>query len=79
MYLSARRLRHGVVALVAGIKTPAEAALFGGTAGVAYDVCSHQACDISANINMTALDVNADAIADSVARYAFNLSTIPPR
>jgi hypothetical protein len=47
--------------------------------GVAYDVCYHQACDTIANPNMTALDVNADAIADSTARYAFNLSAIPPR
>jgi len=58
-------------------KTAAEAAMFGGTAGVAYDVCYHQACDTLANVNMTALDVNSDAIADSVARYAFNTTAIP--
>ncbi|WP_276615425.1 hypothetical protein [Nonomuraea basaltis] len=30
-------------------------------------------------MNATALDVDSDAIADSVARYAFNLRSIPPR
>ena len=69
----------GIFTGAEGIKTAAEAALFGGQAGVAYDVCYHQACDTIANPNMTALDVNADAIADSTARYAFNLSAIPPR
>ncbi|MEV2272092.1 M28 family metallopeptidase [Nonomuraea africana] len=60
-------------------KTAEEAALFGGTAGVAYDVCYHQACDTIANVNATALDVNADAIADSVARYAFDTGDLPDR
>ncbi|MFI6495844.1 M28 family metallopeptidase [Nonomuraea typhae] len=55
-----------------GRKTEAEAALFGGQAGVAYDVCYHQACDTRANVNMTAVDVNADAIADSVARHSLD-------
>ncbi|WP_327091542.1 M28 family metallopeptidase [Nonomuraea sp. NBC_01738] len=55
-----------------GIKTADEAAKFGGQAGVAYDVCYHQACDSIANVDMTAIDVNADAIADSVARYAWD-------
>ncbi|MGW4469517.1 M28 family metallopeptidase [Nonomuraea sp. NPDC004354] len=61
------------------LKTAEEAAMFGGTAGVAYDACYHAACDGIANINATALDVNADAIADSVARYAFNTRDIPDR
>ncbi|MEV0622962.1 M28 family metallopeptidase [Nonomuraea sp. NPDC050404] len=69
----------GIFTGAEGIKTPEEAALFGGTAGVAYDVCYHLACDTIANVNDTALDVDADAIADSVARYAFNLRSIPPR
>ncbi|MFI6295868.1 M28 family peptidase [Nonomuraea sp. NPDC050790] len=67
----------GIFTGAEGIKTPAEAALFGGQAGVAYDVCYHLACDTISNINMTALDVDADAIADSTARYAFNLRGIP--
>jgi Zn-dependent M28 family amino/carboxypeptidase len=67
----------GIFTGAEGIKTPEEATLFGGTAGVAYDVCYHQACDTLTNINATAFDVNADAIADSTARFAFNTSAIP--
>ncbi|WP_113703647.1 M28 family metallopeptidase [Nonomuraea lactucae] len=69
----------GIFTGAEGVKTAEEAALFGGTAGVAYDQCYHQACDGIGNINATALDVNADAIADSTARYAFNLRSIPKR
>ena len=39
-----------------GIKTAEEAALWGGTAGIAYDVCYHQACDTYANNNDYALE-----------------------
>jgi len=67
----------GIFTGAEGIKTPEEQAAFGGTAGVAYDTCYHQACDTITNVNATALDVNSDAIADSTARYAFNLTTIP--
>lgn len=69
----------GIFTGAEGIKTAEEAAMFGGTAGAAYDPCYHQACDGIANIDATALDVNADAIADSTARYAFNLKSIPKR
>ncbi|MBO3749870.1 M20/M25/M40 family metallo-hydrolase [Streptosporangiaceae bacterium NEAU-GS5] len=69
----------GIFTGAEGIKTPEEATLFGGTAGVAYDVCYHQACDTIANINATALDIDSDAIADSVARFAFDLHAIPSR
>ncbi|MGA4994933.1 M28 family metallopeptidase [Nonomuraea bangladeshensis] len=69
----------GIFTGAEGVKTPEEAALFGGTAGAAYDGCYHQACDTLANVNATALDVDSDAIADSVARYAFDLRSIPPR
>ncbi|MFI7617257.1 M20/M25/M40 family metallo-hydrolase [Nonomuraea terrae] len=62
-----------------GLKTTQEATLFGGTAGAAYDACYHRACDTIVNYAATALDVNADAIADSTARFAFDLSAIPTR
>ncbi len=67
----------GIFTGAEGIKTAAEQALFGGTAGVAYDPCYHQACDTTANLNLTALDLNSDAIADSTARFAFNTTAIP--
>ena len=38
-----------------GIKTAQEAAVWGGTAGVAYDPCYHQACDTYGNVNSTRL------------------------
>ncbi|HEU5109689.1 MAG TPA: M28 family metallopeptidase, partial [Micromonosporaceae bacterium] len=49
-----------------GIKSTAQAQLWGGQAGVAFDVCYHRSCDTSSNINDTALDRNADAIAHAV-------------
>ncbi|NUO97274.1 MAG: M28 family peptidase [Nonomuraea sp.] len=69
----------GIFTGAEGIKTAEEAALFGGTAGAPYDACYHAACDTIANINATALDVDADAVADSTARFAFNLRAIPKR
>ncbi|WP_406368959.1 M28 family metallopeptidase [Streptomyces sp. NBC_00647] len=48
------------------IKTSAQAAKWGGTAGKAFDACYHSSCDTSANINDTALNRNADALAYAV-------------
>ncbi|MGW4209885.1 M28 family metallopeptidase [Lentzea sp. NPDC004789] len=45
------------------VKTPAQAAKWGGTAGQYFDRCYHQSCDTTANINATALDRHADVIA----------------
>lgn len=59
-----------------GIKTAAEAAVWGGTAGAAYDPCYHQACDNYNNINLEALNVNSDAVAYSVLQYAMNTQEI---
>lgn len=53
-----------------GIKTPEEAALFGGTAGVAYDPCYHRACDTLANVNIAALDQLGDAAAHATLFFA---------
>ncbi|WP_067829107.1 M28 family metallopeptidase [Actinomadura kijaniata] len=49
-----------------GRKTTAEAQMWGGTAGQAYDRCYHSSCDTISNINDTALDRNSDAIAYAV-------------
>jgi Zn-dependent M28 family amino/carboxypeptidase len=53
-----------------GIKTAEEAAIYGGTAGVAYDVCYHQACDTTDNVNTDALFELGDAAADAVLTLA---------
>jgi Zn-dependent M28 family amino/carboxypeptidase len=59
-----------------GIKTAQQAALYGGTAGVAFDACYHQPCDNRSNLSLTALDVNADAIATAVITFAFDTSAV---
>jgi Zn-dependent M28 family amino/carboxypeptidase len=59
-----------------GVKTVAEVALWGGTAGQQYDPCYHLACDTFANNSNQALDVNADAIAYAVLKYAMNTQEI---
>ncbi|MGW0465281.1 M28 family peptidase [Streptomyces sp. NPDC003027] len=58
------------------IKSPAEAAKFGGTAGIAFDVNYHAAGDTVENISMTAFDINIDVIAHTVGTYAHDLSSL---
>ncbi len=59
-----------------GVKTVAEAAIWGGTAGQQYDPCYHQPCDTYANNNQHALDRNSDAIAYAVLQYAMSTQDI---
>ena len=59
-----------------GIKTAQQAAVFGGTAGVAYDACYHQACDDIDNVNVKAIDENSDAMAHAVVTYAMSTATV---
>jgi Zn-dependent M28 family amino/carboxypeptidase len=59
-----------------GIKTPGEAVIWGGTAGEQYDPCYHLACDTFDNINLEALDVNADAVAFATLQYAMNTQAV---
>ncbi|MFJ4692434.1 M28 family metallopeptidase [Streptomyces sp. NPDC088766] len=56
----------GIFTGSAEIKTPEQAAKWGGTAGQAMDPCYHLACDTPANIDRRALDVNTDAVAAMV-------------
>ncbi len=53
-----------------GIKTEAEVGLFGGTAGVAYDACYHQACDSITNLSTAALNELGDAAVHSILTLA---------
>jgi Zn-dependent M28 family amino/carboxypeptidase len=53
-----------------GIKTAEQAAVDGGTAGVAYDVCYHQARDTYSNNSDRGLDEMADAAAHAVFVFA---------
>ncbi|CAM5620163.1 Aminopeptidase S OS=Streptomyces lavendulae subsp. lavendulae OX=58340 GN=SLAV_21205 PE=3 SV=1 [Streptomyces lavendulae subsp. lavendulae] len=59
-----------------GIKTPEQAAKFGGQAGVAYDVNYHGKGDDITNIDQKALDINVDVIANAVGHYAYDLAPL---
>ncbi|KJY20023.1 MULTISPECIES: M28 family metallopeptidase [Streptomyces] len=55
-------------------KTAAQAQKWGGTSGQSFDRCYHSSCDNTANINDTALDRNADAVAYAI----WNLGAATP-
>ncbi|MTE20121.1 M20/M25/M40 family metallo-hydrolase [Streptomyces sp. TRM43335] len=59
-----------------GVKTPEQAALWGGEAGVAYDACYHQECDDLGNIDRKALGINVDVIANAVGTYAWDTGSL---
>ena len=58
------------------LKTAEEAAIFGGTAGVAYDPCYHAECDDIDNIDPVVLEQMADAIAHSTLTFAMTSSAV---
>jgi Zn-dependent M28 family amino/carboxypeptidase len=60
----------GLFAGAEGIKTPAQAATYGGTAGEPYDPCYHQACDTINNVNTKALGEFGDASAHATLTFA---------
>jgi Peptidase family M28/PA domain len=53
-----------------GVKTPEQAAVYGGTAGEPYDPCYHQACDDITNLNTKALFELGDGAAHAVLTLA---------
>ncbi|KAM5345056.1 hypothetical protein ACJ41O_010918 [Fusarium nematophilum] len=59
------------------LKTEEEAKLFGGEAGVAYDVNYHQPGDDIKNLNHEAYLLNTKSIANSVAKYAKSFKSLP--
>ncbi|KAI8942616.1 hypothetical protein NX059_000669 [Plenodomus lindquistii] len=59
------------------LKTPEEAQLFGGEAGVALDPCYHLKCDDINNLAHDAYLLNTQSIANSVAKYAVSFEGIP--
>lgn len=69
----------GIFTGAEGVKTPAEAESFGGTAGLAYDENYHEAGDNVTNLNAEAFRVNSEAIAWSVATYLESFEGIPER
>lgn len=69
----------GIFTGAEAIKTEEEAALWGGEAGVAYDVNYHLAGDNYNNLAFEPFLVNTKAIAASVIKYGMDLSEIPRR
>jgi Zn-dependent M28 family amino/carboxypeptidase len=59
------------------LKTAEQVAIYGGTEGVAYDFCYHQACDTFDNNNDTGLKQLAQGAAFSVLWWSFD--RLPPR
>jgi len=59
-----------------GVKTAAQAAIYGGTAGVAYDSCYHAFCDDFTNLSDPALDEMSDAAAHATLTFAQSGSAI---
>ncbi|MBA2644021.1 MAG: M28 family peptidase, partial [Solirubrobacterales bacterium] len=59
-----------------GLKTPAQAAIYGGVAGAPYDRCYHAACDDYDNVSEVGLDQMSDAIAHSIITFAQSTSTV---
>jgi Zn-dependent M28 family amino/carboxypeptidase len=59
-----------------GIKTAAQAAVYGGTAGEQYDPCYHEACDTFRNNSNEVLHLNSDAVAFATLTYAIDTSTV---
>lgn len=66
----------GVFAGASGTKTPQEAALYGGTAGVTYAPEYHTADDRVANLNQTILDQFADAAAYAIITLGYDLTAL---
>ena len=53
-----------------GIKTPEQAAIYGGAAGEQYDPCYHLSCDDIDNLSPVALDQMSDAAAHATISLA---------
>jgi Zn-dependent M28 family amino/carboxypeptidase len=61
-----------------GIKTPEQAAVFGGTAGAQFHACYHLSCDNLLTVNRKAMDEMSDAVAHAIFTYAFDTSSVTP-
>ncbi len=66
----------GVFTGSSGIKTPEQAAVYGGRAGQPYDPCYHAACDTVDNVDRGVLDLNADAVATATLHYAMSTESV---
>lgn len=67
----------GIAAGAEGIKTPEEEEMFGGAAGIQYDVNYHEDGDTFNNLNFDCWEVMVGAIAHLTATYAASLEGFP--
>jgi Zn-dependent M28 family amino/carboxypeptidase len=58
------------------VKTPEQAAIWGGTAGQQFDPCFHEPCDDLDNVNLHALEVNSDLIAFVQLTFAYSTESV---
>ncbi len=58
------------------VKTEAQAAIWGGTAGEAFDPCYHRECDDIDNLALDALDVNSDLIAFAMLTFSYSTESV---
>ncbi|MFW7348144.1 MAG: M28 family peptidase [Pigmentiphaga sp.] len=66
----------GISSGVDEIKTEADVALWGGTAGITFDPCYHAACDDLSNLDPAALALNSRAVAAATLHHANDLQGI---
>jgi Zn-dependent M28 family amino/carboxypeptidase len=66
----------GITTGSTGVKTPAQQAIFGGTAGDQFDPCFHLSCDTYANVSLQALDENADITAAAVLTFGMTTEAV---
>ena len=57
-------------------KTPAQVALYGGTADLPFDPCYHQLCDTLSNISEQGLEEHKDAAVHAILTFAQTTSSI---
>jgi len=69
----------GIAGGAEAIKTVEEAAMFGGQAGVAYDINYHAVGDTIDNLNLKCWELMTNAIAHMTATYARSFDSLPPK
>lgn len=78
-FLEAGVASGGIAAGAEAIKTVEEQEMFGGQAGVAYDVNYHAVGDTIKNLNVGCWITMSKAIAHMTATYARSFDSLPPR
>ena len=60
-----------------GVKTAAEAAMFGGTAGRPHDPCYHRACDDVSNVDIDIAETFTRSLARAAQHFGVNGLDMP--